>query len=79
MTLTEVGHLAGYSDIGRTEVEPRPADPDFNAAVSGRAPGLILRLRRPYRGSGAILYRYWDALKADDTWAFLAGRGACAE
>ncbi len=25
------------------------------------------------RGSGAILYRYWDAMKADDTWAFLAG------
>ena len=34
----------------------------------------ILRLRQAEdRGSGAILYRYWDALKADDAWAFLAG------
>src|ERR1700731_4449935 len=33
MTLTEVGHLAAYSDIGRTEGEPLPADPDFK--ISG--------------------------------------------
>src|SRR6202050_4630596 len=28
-TLTELGHAAGYSEIGRTEVEPMPTDPDF--------------------------------------------------
>ena len=74
MTQTEVGHLAGYSDIGRTEVEPLPADPDFRTTGiwerSGAYPALA---PAEDRGSGAILYRYWDALKADDTWAFLAG------
>src|ERR1700683_3153680 len=29
LQMTELGHLAGYSDIGRTEVDPMPADPDF--------------------------------------------------
>src|ERR1700684_1392910 len=27
--MTELAHLAAYSDIGRTEVDPMPADPDF--------------------------------------------------
>src|SRR5882762_2057390 len=29
LKMTETGHLAGYFDIGRTEVDPMPADPDF--------------------------------------------------
>src|SRR5580700_9753212 len=74
MTLTEVGHLAGYSDIGRTEVEPMPADPDFKTTgIWARAGAYPALAPAEDRGSGAILYRYWDALKADDTWAFLAG------
>src|ERR1700675_4326709 len=76
MTQTEVGHLAGYSDIGRTEVEPMPADPDFRTtgiwARTGAYPSLA---PAEDRGSGAIVYRYWDSMKADDTWAFLAGTG----
>jgi hypothetical protein len=74
MTQTEVGHLAGYNDIGRTEVEPMPADPDFKTtgiwARTGAYPSLA---PAEDRGSGAIVFRYWDAMKADDTWAFLSG------
>ncbi|HXM89788.1 MAG TPA: DUF1329 domain-containing protein, partial [Candidatus Acidoferrum sp.] len=74
MTQTEVGHLAGYSDIGRTEVEPMPADPDFQSTgIWSRAGAYPTLAPAEDRGSGAILYRYWDAMKADDTWAFLAG------
>ena len=32
---SEIGHLAGYSNIGRTEVEPLPVDPDSGTAASG--------------------------------------------
>ena len=79
MTLTEVGHLAGYEDIGRTEVEPMPADPDFKTTgIWGRAGAYPALAPAEDRGSGAILYRYWDANKADDTWAFLQECGACA-
>ena len=72
ITQTEIGHLGGYYDIGRTEVEPIPADPDFKItgiwARSGAYPTLA---PAEDRGSGAIRYRYWDAMKADDAWAFL--------
>src|SRR5208337_4346647 len=74
MQMTELGHLAGYSDIGRTEVEPLPADPDFKTTgIWARAAAYPTLAPAEDRGSGAILYRYWDSMKADDTWAFLAG------
>jgi Protein of unknown function (DUF1329) len=74
MTLTEVGHLAAYSDIGRTEVEPLPADPDFKiSGVWGRAAAYPTLAPAEDRGSGAIRYRYWDGNRGDDAWAFLAG------
>src|SRR5271154_4889960 len=74
MQLTEIGHLAGFSDIGRTEVEPRPADPDFQTtAIWQRSAAYPTLAPSEDRGSGAIRYRYWDANHADDAWAFLAG------
>jgi hypothetical protein len=74
MLMTETGHLAGYSDIGRTEVEPMPADPDFKSSGVWIRVGAYPTLAPAEdRGSGAIRYRYWDGNKADDAWAFLAG------
>ncbi|MGD0116424.1 MAG: DUF1329 domain-containing protein [Candidatus Binatus sp.] len=74
MQLTEIGHLAGYSDIGRTEVEPMPADPDFQTtAIWQRSAAYPTLAPSEDRGSGAIRYRYWDANHGDDAWAFLAG------
>jgi hypothetical protein len=31
ITDIEIGHYAGYNEVGRTEVEPMPIDPDFKA------------------------------------------------
>jgi Protein of unknown function (DUF1329) len=74
MTLTEVGHLASYSDIGRTEVEPMPADPDFRlSGIWARSAAYPTLAPAEDRGSGGIRYRYWDANRGDDAWAFLAG------
>jgi hypothetical protein len=71
---TELGHLAGYSDIGRTEVDPMPADPDFKiTGIWGRVGAYPTLSPADDRGSGGIQFRYWDSNKADDTWAFLAG------
>jgi hypothetical protein len=74
MLMTETGHLSGYSDIGRTEVEPLPADPDFKTSGIWERVGAYPTLAPAEdRGSGGIRYRYWDANKADDAWVFLAG------
>ncbi len=68
---TAFGHYAGYSLIGRTEVEPIPVDPDFK--ISGRvwlsaiypqiAPAVL-------RGTGIIRYRYAAEDRGDDTWSY---------
>src|SRR5271156_2949497 len=55
MTLTEVGHLASYSDIGRTEVEPMPADPDFRiSGIWARSAAYPTLAPAEDRGSGGI-------------------------
>jgi hypothetical protein len=67
----EVGHYSGYNLIGRTEVEPLPADPDFK--ISGR---LWLFALYPVlspqeaRGVGLIRYRYADPNRGDDSWTW---------
>jgi hypothetical protein len=71
LEFSTIGHFAGYYDIGRTEVEPMPVDPNFKttgiwfryAAYPGLAPA-------EYRGAGMIRYRYWDANRDDNTWAY---------
>lgn len=71
---TEAGHAGGYSEIGRTEVEPMPADPDFQTTGIWFRSGLYPVLSPAEdRGSGGIRYRYWDPNRADDAWAYLAG------
>ena len=69
-----VGHYAGYNEVGRTEVEPMPVDPDF--LISGRysMTGLYPQIS-PEDGAGAgfIRYRYANPRKADDAWTYLPG------
>ncbi len=69
-----VGHYAGYSEVGRTEVEPIPTDPDFK--VTGRlwlfALYPILAPADAY-GEGLIRYRYADPNKGDDSWDWNPG------
>jgi hypothetical protein len=73
LQMTELGHLAGYSDIGRTEVDPMPSDPDFKATnIWQRSAAYPTLAPAEDRGSGAFRYRYWDADHADDAWAYLS-------
>jgi len=66
-----VGHYAGYSLVGRTEVDPLPIDPDFK--VTNRYWMFALYpLLAPFkaRGAGLIRYRYADPNRGDDSWSF---------
>ncbi len=71
---TEVGHYAGYSEVGRTEVEPMPVDPDFKS--TGR---LWLFALYPViqpatqRGAGIVRFRYADPKRGDDSWSYTVG------
>ncbi len=69
-----IGHAAGYYDLGRTEVEPLPADPDFKATgIWFRTAAYPTLEPADDRGSGGLRFRYWDANRGDDAWAFLSG------
>ena len=73
LQMTELGHLAGYSNIGRTEVDPMPADPDFKMTnIWQRSAAYPTLAPAEDRGSGAFRYRYWDANHLDDSWAYLS-------
>jgi hypothetical protein len=70
--LSEIGHLGVYYEIGRTEVEPMPADPDFKKTdIWWRAAGYPVIAPAEGRGSGGLRYRYWDPDRGDDAWAYL--------
>jgi uncharacterized protein DUF1329 len=70
----EIGHLASYNLVGRTEVEPIPVDQDF--LTSGR---YTLIAMYPFvapeedRGRGYIRYRYAAPDKGDDSWWWSPG------
>lgn len=70
----ELGHYAGYNEVGRTEVEPLPIDPDFKA--TGR---YYLALLYPVlapataRGTGELKFMYADPLKENDVWTWTPG------
>ena len=71
---TEAGHAAGYAEIGRTEVEPMPADPDFqNSGIWARSALYPVLAPTEDRGTGGLRFRYWDSNRADDAWVYLAG------
>jgi hypothetical protein len=72
-SLAELGHLGEYSEIGRTEVEPMPTDPDFKkSGIWQRSAGYPVMAPAEGRGSGGLRFRYWDPNRGDDAWAYLA-------
>jgi hypothetical protein len=68
----QTGHYAGYNEVGRTEVEPMPVDPDFLKSGRYSMTGLYPQLA-PQDGAGAgfIRYRYANPKKADDVWVLV--------
>jgi hypothetical protein len=71
LLFSEIGHLAQYDEIGRTEVEPMPVDPDFmKTGIWWRAAAYPVIAPDQSQGDGAVRYRYWDPNRADDAWAF---------
>ena len=67
----QIGHYAGYSLVGRTEVEPLPIDPDFKHTGRYWIFALYPVLApQDLRGVGFIRYRYADANHGDDTWSW---------
>jgi len=72
---TLVGHYMIYNEVGRTEVDPIPIDPDFK--ITGR---YFLMALHPVlapaaaKGAGLIRYRYAKPTKGDDFWFFNPGQ-----
>ena len=74
IALFEVGHYAGYNEVGRTEVNPLPIDPDFKK--TGRYfLGLLYPVLAPQdaRGTGLIKFRYADPNIQDAAWTWTPG------
>ena len=74
ITDIEIGHYAGYNEVGRTEVEPIPTDPDFK--ITGRSyMALLYPVLAPAtgRGTGILKFRYADPRHDDDTWSWTPG------
>ncbi len=72
MLFSTIGHLGGYSNLGRTEVEPLPFDPDFKLTnIWVRWAAYPLLEPAEGRGDGIIRYRYWDGNRGDDSWVYL--------
>ncbi len=70
----EVGHYAGYSLVGRTEVEPLPTDPDFKITNRMWVFALypLLAPATDY-GTGLIRFRYANPTRGDDAWSWSPG------
>jgi Protein of unknown function (DUF1329) len=74
ITDIEIGHYAGYNEVGRTEVEPVPTDPDFK--TTGRLyEALLYPVLAPAtgRGTGILKFRYADPRHDDDSWTWTPG------
>lgn len=70
----DVGHYAGYNEIGRTEVEPMPVDQDFKKTGRYWLFGLYpIMAPEGMRGAGFLRYRYADPKKSDDIWSWNTG------
>jgi hypothetical protein len=66
------GHFAGYYDLGRTEVQPMPVDPDFKTSgIWFRFAAYPALAPADARGAGMIRFRYWDANRDDNVWAYV--------
>ncbi len=69
-----LGHYAGYNEMGRTEVEPLPVDPDFKQTgrlgMSALYPVLA---PQDIAGEGLLRYRYWAPKRGDDNYLWNPG------
>ncbi len=69
-----IGHYGAYNEIGRTEVEPLPVDPDFKLTnIMFRARAFPWLSPQNMRGAGLIRFRYENPDKADDAWSYAPG------
>jgi len=69
-----IGHYAGYNLVGRTEVEPLPADPDFQQSNRLWLFALYPILApADARGDGLIRFRYANPDRGDDSWTWEPG------
>ncbi|HUY26968.1 MAG TPA: DUF1329 domain-containing protein [Candidatus Binataceae bacterium] len=72
--LSEIGHYRTYNEIGRTEVEPLPIDPDFKQTGRMFLTGLYpLLMPENLRGLGLTRFHYADPNRGDDTWLWMPG------
>ena len=70
----DVGHYAGYNEIGRVEVDPMPIDPDYRITHRYWLFALYpIMAPAELRGSGFIRYRYADPNRPDDIWSWNPG------
>jgi hypothetical protein len=70
----EIGHYRIYNEVGRTEVQPLPVDPDFKS--TGRYfMGALYPVLAPaeIRGQAFLRYRYADPNRGDDAWFWKPG------
>jgi len=67
----QTGHYAGYNEVGRTEVEPLPIDPDFLHSGRYTSTGLYPQIApEDGAGSGFLRFRYGDPNRADDSYTY---------
>jgi hypothetical protein len=70
----QFGHYAGYSLVGRTEVQPIPTDPDFKDSQRYWLFGLYPILQpAELRGGSIARTRFADPAKPDESWVWNPG------
>ena len=70
----QIGHYAGYDEVGRTEVDPIPIDPDFKKTNRYWMFALYPILApENLRGGGFVRYRYAAPTRGDDIWNWTPG------
>ena len=66
-----LGHVAFYNNVGRTEVNPIPTDPDaIRAGIRYRFAAYPILEPTSLRGLGFLRYRNIDPTVDDNTWQF---------
>ncbi|MGO9602401.1 MAG: DUF1329 domain-containing protein [Candidatus Binataceae bacterium] len=67
-------HVSYYYNIGRTEVEPIPTDPDANVSgIRYRFGAFPVLEPAAIRGYGYMRYRYKDPMTEDNIWFYIPG------
>ena len=69
-----IGHVAVYNNIGRTEVQPFPTDPEANVTGIRYRYGFFPVLEpAAVRGFGFLRFRYLDPDMEDNLWVYNPG------